>query len=79
MTLSVVQFYHFCYNTAVQSDPGEPRSFKQAMQSKEWEWWKKAITSEINNFLKRNAWEFVKKDVVLAQGRQPIPTKHVFY
>ena len=22
----IVQFYHFCYNTAVQSDPGEPKS-----------------------------------------------------
>ena len=26
---------HLCYNTSVQSDPGEPKSFKQAMQSME--------------------------------------------
>ena len=57
----VEQHFHFCYNTAVQSDPGEPRSFKQAMASEEKEWWTKAIISEINNFLKRQAWKFVKK------------------
>ena len=42
---------HFCYNTAVQSDPGEPKSFKRAMETSEKEWWSKAIISEINNFV----------------------------
>ena len=70
--------YHFCYNTAIQSDPGEARSYKQAMQSEEREWWSKAVIAEINNFLKRKAWKFVKKDTVKQKGRRPIPTKHVF-
>ena len=69
---------HFCYNTSVQSDPGEPKSFKQAMQSTEKEWWTRAVKSEINNFLKRNAWKFLKRSEVANKGRRPIPTKHVF-
>ena len=74
----VEQHIHFCYNTAVQSDPGEPKTFRQAMESDEAKWWKLAVTSEINNFLKRDAWKFVKKTEAMNKGRRLIPTKHVF-
>ena len=74
----VIQQFHFCFNTAIQSDPGEPKTFKQAMQSEDWEMWSKAIKAEINNFLSRDAWQFVKRAEVKAKGRRLIPTKHVF-
>lgn len=70
--------YHFCFNTAITSDPGEPKTYKQAKDSNEWKWWAKAIVSEINNFLKRKAWKFVPKSIAWSKGRRLIPTKHVF-
>ena len=48
------------------------------MKSPEAEWWAKSVKSEINNFVKRNAWKFVKRNKVLKKGRRRIPTKHVF-
>ena len=48
------------------------------MESKDKIWWEKAITSEINNFLKRKAWKFVKRTEVKKKDRRIIPVKHVF-
>ena len=75
---TIVLHFHFCFNTEIQSEPGEPKTFLQAMQTNERSWWTKAIISEINNFLKLEAWKFLKISEVREQGRRPIPTKHVF-
>ena len=74
----VERHIHFCFATAIHSDPGEPKTFKEAMNSKERELWKHAVISEINNFLSRKAWKFVKRSLVKERGRRLVPTKHVF-
>ena len=47
----VEQHIHFCFNTALNSDPGEPKTLKETMKRDDWDLWKQAIISEINNFL----------------------------
>lgn len=69
---------HFLFNTCIASDPGEPKTLKEAMESPDREYWIASITAEINNFMSRGAWEFVKIDEVRKENRRPIPTKLVF-
>jgi hypothetical protein len=69
---------HFLFNTCIASDPGEPKTLKEAMESPDREYWIASITAEINNFISRGAWEFVKIDEVRKENRRPIPTKLVF-
>ena len=68
----------FLFHTCIQSDPGEPKSWKEALEGPEREWWVKSMTSEFNNFLSRGAWEFVDRSSVYEQDRKLIPTKLVF-
>ena len=72
----IMEFYimHAC----IQSDPGEPTSWKDALSGPEREWWIKAIRAEFNNFLARGGWKFVPLDVVRKSGRRLVPTKLVF-
>ena len=72
----LLDFYvmHAC----IQSDPGEPNSWKDALSGTEREWWMKAIRSEFNNFLNRGGWKFVPLTEVLDSGRKLVPTKLVF-
>jgi hypothetical protein len=67
------------YNSTLNSDPGEPKSFKEALQGNEKEQWTQSIKNEINNFLKRNAWEKVSREKVTMQmKRKLIKTKWIF-
>ena len=68
----------FLFHTCIQSDPGTPLHWKDALSSPEREYWLKSTTSEFNNFLSRGAWEFVPLADVKAQGRKLIPCKLVF-
>ena len=68
----------FLFHTCIQSDPGEPKSWKEALQGPEREWWIKSMTAEFNNFLSRGAWEFVDRSIVYDRNRKLIPTKLVF-
>ena len=68
----------FLFHTYIQSDPGEPKSWKDAVHGLEREWWIKFMTAEFNNFLCRPAWEFVNRSIVFDQNRKLIPTKLVF-
>ena len=69
---------YFVMHACIQSDPGEPTRWKEALEGPEREWWMRAITSEFNNFLKRGAWKFVPIDDAKNSGRRLIPTKLVF-
>ena len=62
----------------LSNDYGTPNTIKQALKGPESELWKQSATAEINNFLKRGSWKFIKKDSILKQGRKPIGTKWVF-
>ena len=41
----------FLMHSCIQSDPGEPTSWKEALDGPEREWWTKSITAEFNNFI----------------------------
>ena len=44
----------YVMHTCIQSDPGEPNYWKDALSGTEQEWWMKAIRlEEFNNFLNR--------------------------
>jgi hypothetical protein len=62
----------------VMSDPGEPRSLKDALSGPKAAEWEESIKYEINNFLKRDAWKKIPLSQVQAEGRKPIRTKTVF-
>jgi len=69
---------YFVMHACIQSGPGEPTRWKEALEGPEREWWMRAITSEFNNFLKRGAWKFVPIANAKNSGRRLIPTKLVF-
>jgi len=64
---------HFLFNTAINSDPGTPKSIREALDGPQRQWWIPAVIAEINNFLKRGAWKFVDKQMVMQEGRKVIP------
>ena len=66
------------HNTAVNSDVGDPKNFYEAINSKQGKMWKLSMTSEVNNFLYRDAWIPRKLAKVRQKGRKPIPVKWVF-
>jgi hypothetical protein len=62
----------------LSNDYGTPTTILQALKGPDADLWKQSAIAEINNFLKRGSWKFVKKSDVLKQGRKPIGTKWVF-
>jgi len=66
----------FLMHTCIQSDPGEPTNWKDALNGPEREWWLKSVTSEFNNFISRGGWKFVPLNEV--GTRKLVPTKLVF-
>lgn len=68
----------FIFNTSLNSDPGEPKTDKQALEGPESDWWFPACVAEINNFLDRGSWKFVKRSLVAEQRRKLIGTKMVY-
>ena len=59
-------------HACIQSDPGEPTSWKEALYGPERDWWLKSTISEFNNFLSRKAWKFVDRKSVYEQGQKII-------
>jgi hypothetical protein len=68
---------HYVFSAALASDPGEPKTLGEALQSKERMYWIEGAKKEIENFLKRGVWEIVPLQV-LKKGQRPISTKWVF-
>ncbi len=67
------------FNTSLNSDPGEPKSMKEALSGPNSKEWEKSIRNEIENFLKRKAWKKVLREKVLREkNRKLITTKWIF-
>jgi hypothetical protein len=64
--------------STMQSDPGEPKTIDEALQGPKGPEWKKSMMSEVNNFLRRDAWKEIPLEEVLKAARKPIRTKTVF-
>ena len=69
---------HQIYSTAIISDPGEPKTVWEAMKGNEKDKWIPSLKSEVENFIKRNSWKYVKVDEPNQLGRKLIPCKWVF-
>jgi hypothetical protein len=64
------------FSAVLTSDPGEPKTFRLAMDGKEGAKWKPSAKAEIMNFLSRKAWrKYPRKKL---KGRKPIPVKWIF-
>ena len=61
-------------NTAIVSDPGEPKNWKDALSRG----WHDPMASECMNFINRKAWMKVERSLVDKLNRKPIGTKWVF-
>ena len=61
-------------NTAIVSDPGEPKNVNQAFSKG----WHDPMASEVMNFINRDAWTKTEKSLVTKLGRKPIGTKWVY-
>ena len=68
----------FIFNTSLNSDPGEPKNDKEALEGSESKWRRPACVAEINNFLDRNSWRFVPRKLVAKLGRKLIGTKMIY-
>ena len=65
------------FNVQLDSDPGEPKSMKEALASSQRREWIIAINNEIENFLKRKVW--TPTDLTkLSPAQKPIKVKWVF-
>ena len=64
--------------TAIMPDPGEPKTFTEAMNCEDADKWKPAAASEVMNFINRNVWIKVARDEAIKAGRKPIPVKWIF-
>ena len=64
------------FNATLSSDPGEPKTFRKAMDGKDGHKWKPSAIVEINNFLSRDAWRKFPRENL--KGRKPIPVKWIF-
>ena len=69
---------HKIYNTAVISDPGEPKDIWEAIKEEKKTLWIPSIKAEIMNFVKRKSWEYVSKHEPEKANRKLIPCKWVF-
>ena len=66
------------FTMELMSDPYTPKTIRQALSCEDREFWRKSAIAEVNNFLKRESWKFIKKAIVKALGRVPIGVKWVF-
>jgi hypothetical protein len=75
-TRSRTRIAHLVFNTMLTSDPGEPKTFRAAVNGPKKQEWIPSAKSEINNFISRDAWKKFPRDKF--DGRKPIPVKWIF-
>jgi hypothetical protein len=66
------------FTAELTSDPGEPKTLKEALSGPKKEEWLKSCAAEVMNFLNRDAWKKVPMSQLQTEGRKPIPTKIIF-
>ena len=64
----------YVFNVSVNSNPGDPNSTAEAMDSPEWKHWRAGMFDEYDNFTKRKAWNVVPRP----RGRKILRTKNVY-
>ena len=59
---------------ALTSNLGEPKTYEEAMAGPEQDLWVKAMKQEIENFLRRNAWELTPQSKI-PRNQKPVTVK----
>ena len=75
---TVITISHFVYNTALNSDPGDPKDWREAAYGRDGDKWIPSMIAEHRNFIKRKGWLKVLRADVAKRGRKAIKTKWVF-
>jgi len=60
-----------------ETEPNEPRTFNQAIASKEAVQWKESMKSEVINFISRGSWKMVNKSKPKSMRKTILPSKWV--
>jgi hypothetical protein len=68
----------FVFTGELTTDPGEPKTLREALTGSNKDKWIPSVKAEIENFKSRGAWKEISRDEVEKLGRRPIPTKTVF-
>ena len=66
------------YTLELMEEDNTPIDIYEAIYGPEGHLWTDSAVAEVNNFLKRGSWRFVRKAIVIAMGRKPIGVKWVF-
>ena len=69
---------HWACNTSIYTDAREPETLKESITSSNGHLWKMSEISEVKTFLSRKAWIRIKKIILKAKVRKPVPVKLVF-
>ena len=71
---SNAEYLFFCLMTAEEVEYSEPCSYEEAIESKEYERWMKAMIEEIDSLLKNGTWVLVERP----DGRRVVSCKWIF-
>ena len=68
---------HWVCNTSIYMDAGETETLKESITRSNGYLWKMSAIYEVKNFLSRKAWIMIKRNILKAKGRNPVPVKWV--
>jgi hypothetical protein len=72
-----VRQVYYVFNASLASDPGLPRTYKEASKGNEKAEWQEASEGEIRNFEKRKVWTLVDRTDI-PQGKAALKTRWIF-
>ncbi len=65
----------YVFSASINSDPGTPKNDREAQKSAHWQDWKEGMWREFDNFIKRDAWQFMDR-AELPEGARVLRTKN---
>jgi hypothetical protein len=63
------------FSVTLTSDPGEPQTFREAVDGPAKEKWLPSTKNEVLNFINRDAWKKIERTLVSKVGRKQVPLK----
>jgi hypothetical protein len=66
------------FSATLTSDPGEPQTFREAVDGPAKEKGLPSTKAEVMNFINRDAWKKIERTLVSKLGRKTVPVKWIF-
>jgi hypothetical protein len=66
------------FSATLTSDPGEPKTYREAVEGPAKDKWIPSTKDEVLNFINRDAWKKIERTLVRKLGRKPVPVKWIF-